>query len=804
MGSSILRPWRDSAFRILAFSLLVATLALTAVVVLRSEVAGSFQRQGEAALGGHWVLSASRPPEAEQHTLLATAPHSQILEFQTVALFQDNFVLASVKAVDAHWPLIGTLEIARDRFSSLTEHVNHGPASGELWADDQLFDRLGVNVGDTLEVGNASLTVSARIVFDPSEGGNFYALNPKLLMSAEDLQRTAVLGPGSRYRHRTAVLDADGSLRQALEPTLRNDQRLRDVDEQLARQFGPLQQLTRWLSIGVLLITLLCGAAIYLASGLRLQRQSRRAALMRTFGASRNTILRQLFSQELSALLPAVLAGWLAGFGLAQLGLGVLGKDTQGLAPLTWLSVLLAPLVLYTAFATPKLLNLLAVPAMQVLRDNQPTPLNRLSLELAAALFGPLLLAALLTGSLAEVGRVMLGIALFALVLPLVVWPLLLLLKRREMSLNITTLLGLRRLSRHPVTTLPLLTALMLSLAILTLSGLAGSGLIQQWQRQLPQQAPNFFLFNLFDDDLPTVRAFIDSNQAQSQPLYPIVRARLTTINAVPVRDAVSKENEDAERTLNRDLALTESTELPASNRLAAGAWHGTGRTLEVSAETKVAESLGLQLGDVLEFTGASGSVSATLTSLREVDWDSFAPNFYFMFSQGAFNELDKTWLTSFWLPEQQQHNIPALIKSLPNSNLIDVNALLARGHELLRQATAATSLLAALMIIAALLVLSAAVVANHGQRKALLGLLQALGASHAAKQRLLLAEFGILALLATLLALLLAVLAWLPLAVLLLKGQWLWSLWWLLPIAGGLVIFAVGSYQGRIINARK
>src|SRR5690606_10100891 len=107
----------------------------------------------------------------------------------------------------------------------------------------------------------------------------------------------------------------------------------------------------------------------------------------------------------------------------------------------------------------------------------------------------------------------------------------------------------------------------------------------------------NHFVFNLFDADLTRFNAWMAEHEAMPQPLYPVVRGRLTEINGTPVRDAVTKENEDAQRALNRDLVLTEVTEttLPESNRVTDGDWPPQPGT--VSVERELAVNLGLQRG---------------------------------------------------------------------------------------------------------------------------------------------------------------------------------------------------------------
>lgn len=799
----LLRPWRDSAFRILALALLVASLALTSVVLLRAELDARFSARGAEMLGGHLVLDSSRAPEPAQREIFSTLTHSELIKFQSVVVHNEQVLLVSVKAVDQHWPLLGEVLLSDQRFGGTRRSVQHGPAAGEVWVADQLLDRIGLQVGDALPLGQSSLRISAMLVREPDQGGGFYSMNPRVLMHRTDLDSTGILAPGSRYGYDVAMLtDNPEAISEQLTPTLRPDQEIETVDDTLNRSMGPLKQLTLWVSLGVMLITVLCGAAIYLTTGLRVARRATLAALLRTFGASRQTIIRRLLGHELLAVLPVVLIG--IGFGgliaiSARRALGWEGTLAAGVSE--WLLVVLGPLTLFAAFALPRMSALAAVPALQVLNRQGDQSLRRSGIELAAALIGPMAIAAILTGSVQDLLLVLLLLAVLGVMLPALIWPLLLALDKRSQRWSVASRIAVRRLSRRRTTTLPLMAALTLAMAILSLAGQSGTGLLSEWQRKLPANAPNHFILNLFAEDQPVLEQWQQQHGAVAKPLYPIVRGRLTLINDVPVREAVTKENDRADRALNRDLALTEESLLPESNLVRDGQWHGKRRG-EVSVEAELADSLGLKTGDRLTFVTSRSELHATVTSIREVDWESFAPNFYFMFSPGAFVEQDATWLTSFWLPEGDGRRVAELMAALPHITLLDVNAILERAQGIVTQASQATAVLAGLLVSAALLVLVAALLATAEQRRADQSLLRALGARQALLRKVNWLEFVALGLGAAMGATLIVLAAMAPLGILLFNGQLLWSWWQWLPLLTGVAVALLGGLVGRRVAA--
>lgn len=800
LSRTAFRPWRDGAFRLLATALAIAAFALSSVLLLRGELNERFDQRTAEVLGGQLVLDGSRAPEPEQHEIMDAVRAAPAVEFRTVLVRDEQTLLVSARAVAPPYPLFGELTLAGERFG--TEYTaDQGPPPGEAWLAGQALDRLGLEVGDTITVGQKELELSAVLKREPDGGAGFYSMSPRLLMHHEDLEATGVIAEGTRLDHEILMAgppEQIAQVRAELEESLRPDQELEGVDDAAGDTLSPLRQLTLWISLSVLLVALLCGAAIYLASGERVQRHARHAALMRCFGASRRQVLDDLLGREFVAVLPASLFG--SGLGVLLVWAIRRQMEWQGAwaaGPAVWALALLAPLVLWASFALPRLLRLLRTPAGEVLRAGGDH--TRPALELGAALAGPVALAALLTQSWQDLGLVLGVLVLLGTVLPALFWPGLRWLDRRSARWPLALRLALRRLSRRPLLTLPLLAALTLAIATLTLAGQTGTRLIDDWQGQLPDKAANYFLFNLLDEDKPVLRDWLDQHDGEPSPLYPVVRGRLTHIDDTPIREAVTKETEHSEDALNRDLALTTAEKVPDSNRILEGEWWDQdappGR---VSVEAEIAKSLDIDPGDSVTFVTSRDEVTGTVTSIREVDWASFEPNFYFMFSPGSLAEQDATWLTSFWLPEGSGRRLSELLEQMPHATLLDVDALLERAEQLARQASGAAFLLAFVLMGSALLVLGAALLAGQNQRGLDNALLRILGARRALVRRVQLLEFVLLGTGAALAATALVLAALWPLGQRLFDGALPVSEWQLLPLAAIALITVLGGLFSR------
>lgn len=800
LSRTAFRPWRDGAFRLLAAALAIAAFALSSVLLLRGELNERFDRRTAEVLGGQLELDGDRALDEQQRKLIEPLRAFTAVEFRTVVVRNEQTLLVSVRTVEDPYPLFGELAIADERFGA-TRSVRHGPPPGEVWLAGQALDRLGLSVGDTLKVGKEPLKLTAVLKREPDGGAGFYSLSPRLLMNKADLEATGVISPGTRLEYETLMAGPEPQrrdIRQRLEATLRPDQEIEGINDARDQSLSPMRQLTLWISLSVLLVVLLCGAAIYLASGERVQRHARHAALMRCFGASRRQVLDDLLGREFVAVLPASLLG--TGLGLLLVVAIRRQLEWQGplaSGPLTWALALLAPLVLWAGFALPRLLRLLRTPAGEVLRAGGSH--SRPALELGAALAGPVVLAAVLTQSWRDLGLVLGLLVLLGTVLPALFWPGLRWLEKRSRGWPLSLRLALRRLSRRPLLTLPLLAALTLAITTLTLAGQTGTRLIDDWQTRLPEQAPNYFILNLLDEDRAVLRDWLERHNGQSAPLYPIVSGRLTQIDGTPVREAVTKETEESEDALERDLSLTAARELPESNRLIKGDWWEENvEPGRVSVEADVARNLGIDIGDTVTFVTSRDEVTGRITSIRKVEWASFQPNFYFMFSPGTLKHQDRTWLTSFWLPEGSGQRLSDLLEQMPHATLLDVESILARVEAIARQASGAAALLAVLLMGSALLVLGAALLAGQGQRGLDNALLRILGARRALVLRVQLLEFVLLGTGAALAATALVLTALWPLGQRLFDGALPVSEWQLLPVAAIALITLLGGLLSR------
>jgi putative ABC transport system permease protein len=750
----LLRDARAGELRVLFFALVVAVAASTAIGYFGARLNDAMLLRASEFLGADMVLSGSAPASQEQidDGKQLGLDHAQVVEFSSVIATDQDLQLASVKAASSSYPLRGTLRSAAQPYEA--EQPGPGPAPGEAWAEARLFAALDLQIGDSIEVGSKLLRLTRVLTYEPDRVGDFYSLTPRVLMHLDDLAATGVVQPGSRVRYRelwrgeTATLTA---YQQSIQAGLQAHQRIETANDSNRQIGGALGRAERYLNLASLAAILLAGVAVALSAARFAARRFDASALLRCLGLSRHDTLLlytlQLAMLGLLASLAGALLGWAAQHGLFFLLRDLLAQEIPpgGVWPAA--AGIATGLVALAGFALPPLAALGRVPPLRVLRrDMLPVPPSawlvygtaifalglimwRLSLDLkiTLALLGGGLLATLLLG-----GLLLLGLKGM---------------RRLLAGASLSWRLGLGQLLRHPLAAAGQALAFGLILLAMALIALLRGELLDTWQDQLPDNAPNHFVLNVLPAEKDAFAERIAALSSHAAPLYPVVPGRLISINGEPVRQLVSKESQ-GERAIRRDLSLTWAADLPKDNYLVAGQWWTEQEATDVpgvSVEAELAESLQLKLGDRLSFTIGGLTREASVTSLREVNWDSFQPNFYMIFEPDTLEGMPATYMTSFHLPPGKERELVELARAFPSVTLLQVEALLAQLRSILAQVSLAVEYVLLFVLAAGLAVLFAGLQATLDERIRQGALLRALGAERRLLLRARRAEFGLL-----------------------------------------------------------
>jgi putative ABC transport system permease protein len=799
------REWRSGDLAVLFLALFVAVGALTGVGFLVDRIDRAMQLQASEVLGADLRLQS--PDEIDSRYATQAAQRglktARVATTLSVVLKGEATQLTNVHAVSAGYPLRGRVRVSTVPFGAPSDTTGV-PGPGEIWPDSRLLAALQAGVGDTLAVGAVQLRVTRVLISRPDQGSGFVDLTPSLLLNEADLPATQLVQPGSRVRY-AALFAGDRAVTQGfavwLKKNARPAEQLRDIAEASPEVGNASTRAARFLSLASLASVLLCAVAVAMTARRYVKRHLDIAALLKTLGATAGTVLTISLSQLVWIALVATVLGAAAGY-VAQEWLLVALRDliAAELPPPSWQPLglgLATALLLLLGFALPPMLQLSRVPAMRVLRRDIGPP------QLATVLaFGPAaavvaLLFRWVTGDgwLSLWFLLALGVATLVLAIAglLLVW----LAGRARGRVGVAWRFGLANLARRRAESVVQIVALGLGLSALLLLAIVRGDLITDWRASLPQAAPNYFFVNIPPQQRGDFESFLTGAGGQLSRMLPMIRGRMTQINGQPVAEHRFIEPRGA-ALAQREQNLTWAAAIGPDNRITEGHWftpEETGRNV-VSVATDFQESMQLQLGDRLQFDIAGEIFDVTITSFREVKWDSLQPNFFLMFPPGLLEGTAGTWMASAQFRPTDPGTIAQLVTRFPSVSIFDMDDLLGQIRSLIDKAVLAVQGVFAFTLLAGVIVLLAAVQSTRDERRYESAMLRTLGARRGTVLAGVLVEFAAIGLLAGLLAAATASLGGYLLSTRLLEIPWHPDpLLWLTGAGGGALLVCVAGF---------
>jgi putative ABC transport system permease protein len=731
------REWRAGELHILLVALAVAVAAVTTVSLFTDRVRQGLTSQASQLLAADLVVISDHPLSVEQErqaqTLGLSVAHT--VAFPSMVVAGGRTQLVEVKGVSQSYPLRGKLATSSATFGP--ERVAEAiPSPGSAWADARLMQQLGLHVGDTVDVGSAQLVIAAVITKEPDRAGDFFNIAPRLMLNLDDLPRTQLITTGSRVGYRLLLAGeaaAVADYRRWAEAQLGRGERIEGVSDARPEIRAALDRAQKYLGLAALVSVVLAAVAVAMASRRFVERNLDACAVMRCLGASQRRIFRLYLAQfALLGLLAGVL-GSAAGFGGQLVLTGLLGGQmavelpAPGLLPL--LEGVLVGLILLLAFGLVPLTRLTQVPTLRVLRRELAPPrgLDIVGYGLSVAAIGGLLLWKAGDWRLGlYVGGGLAGVLLAAW---LAAWLLVRGVGGLRGAAHGVWFYGLANVSRRRQSSALQIVAFSLGLMALLLLTLVRGDLLASWQASLPADAPNRFVINIQPDQLPALRAFF-AKRGQGEPeLYPMVRGRLTHINGRVV-SAKDYAEDQARRLVEREFNLSWAKAARADNRIVAGRfWERADAPAQWSVEEGIAQRLGIRVRDELEFEVAGKPITARVSNLRKVDWDSMRVNFFVIGAPILLRDAPASYVTSFHLAQGEEALLDELVREFPNLTVIDVAAILRDVRAIMERVAQAVQFVFLFTLLAGLVVLYAAVAATRDERVYEAAVMRTLGA---------------------------------------------------------------------------
>ncbi|MCO4320149.1 ABC transporter permease [Aliidiomarina quisquiliarum] len=755
---------------------LAVTLAVTAVLslsIFSERLQGGLVARSGEFLAADRVLSTRQqvnPAWLEQATEQGL-DYAERVTFNSMVFAHEQLALADIKAVTAKYPLRGELEVAEQPFiaGAATAYL---PGPGEAWIHSGLFQQLPLALGDVIEVGAKQFTVTKVLTKEPDAGFNVFNDSPTVLIQYADLAATQLIQPGSRVSYNylfagepAAITAYEDWLVPQLDDLNQRWRSIRDDDSPLA---SALERAERFMLLASLLGVVLAATAVAVAAQRYCQRNYDAVAIMKTLGGTRSFISRVFTAHLLLLSVFSIAAGLALGYGLQFVVVSFVGSQLGYVLPAAsqgpWWLAIITGLLAALMFSLYPLLRLMRIPPLRVLRrELDGSDLGRWlhwvfsgatiyvlmvlysrSWLLSAALFGGGIVA---TVVLLLIGRLFIRASREAGMQAGSSW--------RLAMANMQ-----RRARENSLQMLSFSTAIMLFLLVLALR----NELLEDWQNQLPENAPNYFVINVAEQQVTALQEVFRTEQIEATDLYPLTPGRLMAVNGELVADAVNKsDREEAGQTelrqgFGRELQLTWRHTVPPENKVVAGSWWPTEASnaqphKSVSVESRVAKRLNIVVGDVLTMQVGAEEFTVPVSNIREVNWNSMQPNFYLIFSPAAFADIPVTYIASFYLPSERNSELYSLFRDFPQVSLIDVDSIIQQIRAVIGHVSLAITFVMFLVVFAGALVLVAQVQASLEEREQELVILRTLGARSRMLAQAVTYEFIVLGALAGLIA---------------------------------------------------
>ena len=736
--------------------LALGVAAVQVVAGLSRAVEEAVARDARTLFGGD-LLFESGNQRPERKALLALLPPgselAQTLRTTSIAHgAEGRRVTVSLKAVDDAYPLYGELD--------LDPAMPIGAALDErgVAVDPTVLPRLGLEIGDSLRIGEADYEIRAVVRAEPDAEGGFARLGPRVFMHLDDLAAAGITSQGALLRQRTLARVPAGDDPLALVGQLNREnpdaawraRSFRELDRRIART---TDRLGTYLTLAALSILLVAGVGLGLAARSHLDARAGTIATLKSLGAGSGLVLRVYALQLLGLALVGGLMGVILGFGLGAL-IGRLTADFSPIRiavdpdPLASGVALLAGLAAVALFVTLPLAGAGRVPAAALFRaraaalPDQATPRTLL----AAACAG-VLLAVLAVASAPRPGIALAltaGVAVASVLLVLLARLAVRGLSRLGRQAPAAYRLAFANLGRAGGSAPSVAAVLGAGLGALVTLGLVEYNLERELADRLPARAPSHFVIDIPPNSMAAFEAAVATAPgAEILERAPLLRARVTRIADVPI-DQVEVDPEVA-WTLRRDRGLTFADTMPPRTELTAGSWWPAdyrGPPL-VSVDDEVARGYRVGIGDTLTFNILGRSVTAEIASTREVEWEDAGLGFVFVFSPGLLDAAPHTYVATLEVPRDAEAGLlDALATAAPNATPISVRDVLDALGQILERIGLAIAAVGAFALVAGLTVLAAAVDAARRRHLYDTVVLRLLGARRARIVRLVLAEY--------------------------------------------------------------
>ena len=664
----------------------------------------------------------SSPLQAQVNGLTAegTIQSATVHELYSVVrtLDESASLLSNLKVVSTGYPFYGEVVLASGR--SFAEALT----PGHIIVEAAFLNRLGLRVGDAVRVGEAELLITDGVEREPDRPMDLFSMGPRVFINTQDLGRLDLVKPGSRVQYRLYIrVNEEAALTEVynqLKTAASDDERVDTYRTMESRAKRFFDNFLIFLSLMGVLTLFLSGIGIQSAVTAYLQEMTQPVAVMKTLGATHRFIVGTFLSVVLIFGAMGTVLGIAIGYGLQRFMAVFLSE----ILPMETQLALQKPVVLESILLGFSVVALFSLLPLNRLRRIKPVAIFRKEIPQTAPGWSAFAIICAVIGLLAAVilrrmPTPMSGIYVLAGMAGLIAvsagLTLLILHGIRRLPLRRLSLVQARKgLFRPGNRTRSILITFSAAFAAIFTLYTVERRLEEAFISSYPPDAPNLFFIDIQPDQISGVREVLGPNA----PFYPLVRARLVSINDRPVDP--STETRRKGDNLSRPFNLTYRQNLLDDERLMKGPslFDDTIPGVQVSILDTVAKMGAMKIGDRLRFNIQGIPLEAVVSSIRTREKETLRPFFYFVFKEEVLAEAPRTFFSAVKVPEAEKSPLQnQMAGRFPNITTLDMSAAVNTFYRVMTRLSSTIRFLGIFSIFAGMLILTGSIFATRVAR---------------------------------------------------------------------------------------
>ncbi len=768
-----IREIRSSWRRLLFFFLCIA-IGVGSVVALRSLIRNLSQAVGgdaRALLTADFVIDSNTgfsPLDISNiESVVEGSPiveaRNEVMESSAMARpadrRKDAIQFVSLKGIEPPFPLVGRFLLTGGTKFDFSILENRGAVVAPI-----LLEELGISIGDKILIGESEFEVRATFDEEPGGSGGF-RLGARVFIEKKAFEEAGIAQNRSRIRERILYRTSSNPtplvnlLREKLKGTTLRVQSYRETQERLGEQFDRTEN---YLALTGLLILVLGGVGVWNVARVFVEQKRKSVAILKCLGASGTTII---FAYVIQIAVLGLL-GSVFGVLLAQLGLLAAKSGFNEALPAemsysvdlnTAFQGIFLGIIISLLFSTLPLLQVRNIKPNLLLRDDNNDRLR--TLDPVKWIFGVFCLAGLLglavwQADSAMVGTIFLiGLAVTTSVLYFAAFLFTRFLRRLRQFGPFSIAQALNSLHRPGNQTKVILLAVGLGAFVVLAVQSLEANLVREFDFSRNQRLPSFFFFDIQQSQVKGFEKLVRDNLNEKAEIIPTVRARISHVNGAALQFD-DKEVRRQQGQIGREFAVTYRQALDEGEELIKGSWWNEQKPdlPQVSVLDSMAETLKIKPGDSMTFDISGRLITAQVANIRKLDVRNTRTAFIFVFHPDVLEGAPKSFAANILtrVPANQRQRLQRdVVDEYPNVQIIDVAEIVAVLQRLVENFVLAISFVGSFVILSGILILIGSVSLTKSQRVYENAVLKTLGAKRSTLIAILVAEYGILGLMA-------------------------------------------------------